>query len=159
MNRQQKNIIYFVICSLLSLITFWAGLSIIIQSLLPENPLSAYRLVFGCLLLFVCCHFGFSALYYAWGYYITDRESPDADPMHSNRNSLYVVLDSGPIDYYFFDPEDPIPSAGEILQRHIRAVYADEDEADKYAHDWGYDVLRIDEDKYIESPNDRFLFV
>jgi len=74
------------------------------------------------------------------------------------QKSLWLVLSSGPIDALYFDPDEPIPTAREILQRYILAAFSSEDEANAYAHDYGFEVLKIDEWKP-EMPNGELLFV
>lgn len=80
--------------------------------------------------------------------YTKNKTEADEEPP-----SLYMVLSSGPIDALYFDPEDPIPTAAEILQKYILAIFSCENEANQYADDYGFVVMKIKE-QTPESPKD-----
>lgn len=63
----------------------------------------------------------------------------------TERTALYAVLDAGPIDAMCFDPEEPIPTPAEVFEKNIRAVFKTRREAESFAHDNGFQVLKIEE--------------
>lgn len=71
---------------------------------------------------------------------------------------LYSVFAADPInDTFYFNPEEPSPTAAEIAEKKFMAAFRNESEALEYANDYGFQILRIEES--IPEENDERLVV
>ncbi|MDR2943825.1 MAG: hypothetical protein LBU81_01855 [Methanosarcinales archaeon] len=79
-------------------------------------------------------------------------------PIKQDAIVLYLVFTTNSIvDSFYFDPEEPSPTAAEIAEKNFVAAFRDENEAMGFAHNNGFQVLKIEE--FIPEEDDERLLV